>query len=101
MHVATAGRAERVSRACGWCAQRAQSLLSNWSSRTQFYGAMPNFSYCFEAVGGAVAMAYSGYGRAAYTPGERRLPAAQWMKKAQTCPMFLLLQTKFETPNVH
>ena len=34
-------------------------------------------------------MAYSGYGRAAYTPGERRLPAAHWMIKAQTCPMFL------------
>ena len=91
MHVATAGRAERVSRACGWCAQRAQSLLSNWSSRTQFYGAMPNFSYCFEAVGGAVAMAYSGYGRAAYTPGERRLPAAQWMENAQTCPMLFFI----------
>ena len=40
-------------------------------------------------------MAYSGYGRAAYTPGERRLPAAasngQWMENAQTCPMFFLL----------
>ena len=43
MHVATVWRAERVSRACSWCARRAQSLLSNWSSRTQFYGAMPNF----------------------------------------------------------
>ena len=43
MHAATVWRAERVSRACGWCARRAQSLLSNWSSRTQFYGAMPNF----------------------------------------------------------
>ena len=36
-------------------------------------------------------MAYSGYGRAAYTPGERKLPVAQWMENAQTCPMFLLL----------
>ena len=43
MHAATVWRAERISRACGWCARRAQSLLSNWSSRTQFYGAMPNF----------------------------------------------------------
>ena len=40
-------------------------------------------------------MAYSGYGRAAYTPGERRLPAAasngQWMKNAQTCPIFFFI----------
>ena len=43
MHAATVARAEHVSRACGWCARRAQSLLSNWSSRAQFYGFMPNF----------------------------------------------------------
>ena len=59
---------------------------------------MPNFSYCFEAVGGAVAMAYSGYGRAAYTPGERRLPAAQWMEDAQTCPIFIFLYQPVTSP---
>ena len=53
-------------------------------------------------------MAYSGYGRAAYTPGERRLPAAasngQWMENAQTCLMlsivvFLLHQLVTKKPN--
>ena len=146
MHAATVGRAERVSRACSWCARRAQSLLSNWSSRAQFYGFMPNFptalrllvvlwhtvamdaqhthqgkedfqqhsgwkmlklAQCFfnctsrwlktkfETPNVRQCFFQNGYGRAAYTPGERRLPAAasngQWMENAKTCPMFLLL----------